>query len=154
MTNVVIIGASNRPDIIDPSLLRPGRFDRLIHIKVPDERGRKAILDVHTKRTPLALEGLDRDAFLERIAQHTDGYTGADLESLVREAAITALKRKEDSLREDQPPKIEVTMEDFEKALETVKPSVTKETLEQYAQIEKTIRESPDVRGTQASYFG
>lgn len=154
MTNVVIIGASNRPDIIDPSLLRPGRFDRLIHIKVPDERGRKAILDVHTKHTPLALGDLDRAQFLERIARMTDGFTGADIESLVREAAITALKRNEDSLREDQPPKIEVTMDDFEQALGTVKPSVTKETLEQYAQIEKTIRESQDVRGSQASYFG
>ena len=154
MTNVVVIAASNRPDMIDPSLLRPGRFDRLIHIRVPDETGRKAILDVHTRRTPLELDGLDRDEFLERLSSRTEGYTGADLENLVREAAMTSLKRNEDQLKSDSPTRLAVSMADFERALDTVKPSVTKETLDQYEQIEKTIREAQDVRGSQANYFG
>jgi cell division protease FtsH len=87
-TNVIIIAATNRPDILDPALLRPGRFDRRVVLDSPDIKGRVAILNVHTKGKPLA-EGVD----LEHIARQTSGFSGADLANLVNEAAILAARR-------------------------------------------------------------
>lgn len=109
MDNVVIIGATNRPDILDPALLRPGRFDRILLVPVPDESSRLKILQVHTRNMPL------RDVDLEALAKRLDGYVGADIESLCREAAMIAL-------REDRRAKV-VTMEHFEEAMTIVKPS-------------------------------
>lgn len=109
LDNVVIIGATNRPDILDPALLRPGRFDRILLVPVPDESSRLKILQVHTRNMPL----LDVD--LEALAKRLDGYVGADIESLCREAAMIAL-------REDRRAKV-VTMEHFEEAMTIVKPS-------------------------------
>ena len=109
LDNVVIIGATNRPDILDPALLRPGRFDRILLVPVPDESARLKILQVHTRNMPLS--GVD----LEALAKRLDGYVGADIESLCREAAMIAL-------REDRKAKI-VTMEHFEEAMTIVKPS-------------------------------
>ncbi|MEM2838771.1 MAG: CDC48 family AAA ATPase [Thermoplasmata archaeon] len=109
LDNVVIIGATNRPDILDPALLRPGRFDRILLVPVPDEAARLKILQVHTRNMPLS--GVD----LEALAKRLDGYVGADIESLCREAAMIAL-------REDRKAKI-VTMEHFEEAMTIVKPS-------------------------------
>jgi SpoVK/Ycf46/Vps4 family AAA+-type ATPase/intein/homing endonuclease len=155
MNDVVIIAASNRPDMIDPSLLRPGRFDRLIHIRVPDADGRRSILAVHTKTLPLD-PALGREAMLDAIAARTEGFTGADIENLVREAGLSAMRRTLEAQKSTEGisriATSSVTMDDFDKALDTVKPSVTRETIEQYEQIEKTIRESPDARST--SYFG
>jgi cell division protease FtsH len=87
-TNVIVIAATNRPDILDPALLRPGRFDRRVILDRPDANGRKQILDVHVKGKPLAPE-LD----LQGIAQMTPGFTGADLENMINEAAILAARR-------------------------------------------------------------
>src|SRR6266576_1181631 len=84
LQNVVVIGATNRPTLIDPALLRPGRFDELIYVGVPDTAGRRRILAIHTKGMPLA-----DDVDLEKIAQRTDRFTGADLEDLVRRAGLT-----------------------------------------------------------------
>ncbi len=86
-TNVMIIAATNRPDILDPALLRPGRFDRQVLIDPPDSKGRKAVLDVHTKGKPL-----EKDVSLESIAKRTPGFSGADLANLVNEAAIMAAR--------------------------------------------------------------
>ena len=87
-TNVIIIAATNRPDILDPALLRPGRFDRRVVIDRPDVRGRRAILDIHSRGKPLAA-----DVDLDVIAKQTPGFSGADLENLVNEGAILAARR-------------------------------------------------------------
>ncbi|MEZ4634167.1 MAG: AAA family ATPase [Caldilineaceae bacterium] len=83
--NVILIAATNRPDILDPALLRPGRFDRRVTMDAPDVQGRREVLDVHIKGKPLAT-----DVDLSVIAKQTPGFVGADLENLVNEAAILA----------------------------------------------------------------
>ncbi len=123
LNDVVVIGATNRPDILDPALLRQGRFDRIIFTPVPEEAGRKKIFEIYLKRMPLA-KGINA----EKLAEKTKGYVGADIEGVCREAAMIAL-------REDIKCK-EVKMEHFLKALEVVKPSVDKEIEEAYHQLE------------------
>ncbi|MBA2466117.1 MAG: CDC48 family AAA ATPase [Sphingomonas sp.] len=125
--NVVVIGATNRPGLIDPALLRPGRFDELIYVGPPDSGGRAQILKIHTSGMPLA-----KDVDLASLAQRTDRFTGADLEDLVRRAGLTALRRKLDSGS--------VTMADFDAALTETRASVTPEMLEEYARIEQTLK--------------
>jgi transitional endoplasmic reticulum ATPase len=127
LQNVVVIGATNRPNLIDPALLRPGRFDELIYVGVPDTAGRRRILAIHTEGMPLA-----SDVDLEKIAQRTDHFTGADLEDLVRRAGLTALRRGLDAA--------EVTMADFEVALGETRASVTSEMLEEYERIQDTLK--------------
>ena len=102
---VIIIAATNRPDVLDPAILRPGRFDRRITVTRPDVRGREAILRVHAKKTPLA-----PDVDLSMIARGTPGFTGADLENLVNEAALLAARQDKDA----------VAMIDFEMAKDKV----------------------------------
>ncbi len=92
---VVVLAATNRPDVLDPALLRPGRFDRQIIIHPPDQRGRVAILKVHTRRVPLG-----KDVDLEQLASSTPGMTGADLANLVNEAALLAARRAQDVVRQ------------------------------------------------------
>ena len=94
LQNVVVIGATNRPTLIDPALLRPGRFDELIYVGTPDTAGRRRILAIHTRNMPLA-----DDVDLEKIAQRTERFTGADLEDLVRRAGLTALRRGLDAAK-------------------------------------------------------
>jgi len=119
LEGVVVIAATNRPDILDPALLRPGRFDRLIYVPPPDERARLEILKVHTRRMPLA-----EDVDLAEIAKRTEGYTGADLEVLVREAGLLALRENIDIQK--------VYARHFEEALKKVKPSLTPEIVKFY----------------------
>uniref|UniRef100_A0A7C3V439 ATP-dependent zinc metalloprotease FtsH n=1 Tax=Desulfobacca acetoxidans TaxID=60893 RepID=A0A7C3V439_9BACT len=102
---VILIAATNRPDVLDPALLRPGRFDRQVVVPIPDLKGREAILRVHTRRTPLA-SAVD----LSVLARSTPGFSGADLENLVNEAALLAARVNRES----------VTMEDFEQAKDKV----------------------------------
>src|SRR6201992_241983 len=90
---VILIAATNRPDVLDPTLQRPGRFDRRIVVPRPDVRGREGILKVHTKRTPLSA-----DVELTTIARGTPGFSGADLENLVNEAALVAARQNKDRL--------------------------------------------------------
>ena len=104
-TNVIIIAATNRPDILDPALLRPGRFDRQVVMDRPDMRGRKAILEVHVRGKPLA-----PDIDLEGLARQTPGFAGADLENMVNEAAILAARRNKRS----------ISNAEFEEAIERV----------------------------------
>jgi SpoVK/Ycf46/Vps4 family AAA+-type ATPase/intein/homing endonuclease len=122
--NVVLIAATNRPELVDPALLRPGRFDKLVFIPPPDEKGRLEILKVHTRKVPL-----DKDVNLEEIAKRTEGYSGADLEALVREAAMNAL-------REDINAK-EIKAKHFEEALKKIPPSLSKELIEYYKKFEE-----------------
>ncbi|HCI86894.1 MAG TPA: cell division protein FtsH, partial [Dehalococcoidia bacterium] len=86
-TNVIVIAATNRPDILDPALLRPGRFDRRVILDSPDIRGRTAILDVHAKGKPI-----DKSVDLANIAKQTPGFSGADLANLINEAALLAAR--------------------------------------------------------------
>ncbi|MCD6312299.1 MAG: CDC48 family AAA ATPase [Thaumarchaeota archaeon] len=128
---VIVIGATNRLDAVDPALRRPGRFDREIRIGVPDRNGRKEILQIHTRRMPLA-----EDVDLDEIANITHGFTGADLAALCREAAMSALRRflpKMDLEKETIPAEIleqlKVTREDFMNALKVVQPSALREVI-------------------------
>ena len=125
LEKVTVIAATNRPDIIDPALLRPGRFDRLVLIPVPDVKARLAILSVHTKAMPI------RNVDINILADKTEGFVGADLENLCREAAMIAL-------REDKDAEI-VEMKHFEAALKIIKPSVDKDIMKQYESIGKVL---------------
>jgi len=127
--NVIVIGATNRPDALDPALRRPGRFDREIEIGVPDEKGRYEILQIHTRGMPLA-----KDVDLKKLAAMTHGYTGADLAALCRETAMKALRRylPEINLEEERIPpsvleKMEVRMEDFLNAYKEITPTAMRE---------------------------
>jgi transitional endoplasmic reticulum ATPase len=126
---VIVIGATNIPNSIDPALRRPGRFDREIAISIPDQKGRLQILDIHTRGMPLA-----EDVSLDKLAQITHGFVGADLEALCREAAMNALRRlmpnidyQLDEIPYDSLLKLEVTMNDFREALKEVEPSAIRE---------------------------
>lgn len=123
LADVVVIAATNRPDIIDPALLRPGRFDRVILTPVPDEKMREKILALHTEQVPM-----DTDVDLKSLSLSLEGYVGADIEALVREAAILAL-------RED-PKASAVKMKHFKEASDKVRPSVTKEIEKTYKDLE------------------
>jgi transitional endoplasmic reticulum ATPase len=127
LQNVVVIGATNRPTLVDPALLRPGRFDELIYVGTPDTAGRRRILAIHTKNMPL-----DGDVDLESLARRTERFTGADLEDLVRRAGLTALRRGLEAAK--------VTMADFETALGETRASVTPEMLEEYDRIQETLK--------------
>jgi len=127
--NVIVIGATNRPNALDPALRRPGRFDREIVIGIPDKQGRHEILQIHTRGMPLT-ENVD----LRRLADTTHGYTGADLAALGRETAMKALRRylPEIDLEEERiPPKVlekmEVTMDDFTNAFKEITPTAMRE---------------------------
>lgn len=124
LKDVTIIGATNRPDMLDPALLRPGRFDRVILVDVPDTIGRKDIFKVHIKQMPL-----DTDVNIDELVKQTEGYVGADIESLCREAAMNALRRDIEAKS--------VTKKDFELALNRVKPSVSIDTAKRYKKIEE-----------------
>ena len=128
-SNVVVIGATNRQDAIDPALRRPGRFDREIEIGVPDREGRQEIMEIHTRQMPIS-----DDFNMEWILENTYGFVGADLAALVRESAMKALRRylPEIDLEEEEIPpevleKMEVRMEDFREAIRDVEPSALRE---------------------------
>lgn len=138
--NVIVIGATNRPQALDPALRRPGRFDREIEIGVPDKQGRHEVLQIHTRGMPL--HGIEKaedeksndDVDLRKLAEMTHGYTGADLSALSRETAMKALRRylPEINLEEERIPpevldKMEVTMKDFINAYKEVTPTAMRE---------------------------
>ncbi|MCE4613815.1 MAG: CDC48 family AAA ATPase [Desulfurococcales archaeon] len=127
LQNVVVIAATNRPDIVDPALLRPGRFDRLIYVPPPDKESRKKIFQVHLRRVPLA-----KDVNIDRLAEMTEGYTGADIAALVREAALTKLREK------FEPGPVE--MRHFEEAMKRVPPSLSREDIRYYEELSKRLK--------------
>ena len=136
LKNVLVLGATNRPDMLDPGLLRPGRFDKILLVNAPGDEGRLQILKIHTAKMPIGsgkkpFTDKEKTEFLEDIAKKTEGYTGADLEALAREAAMLAL-------RESQASEM-VKKSHFEEALRKVKPSVTKASIEIYRKIEDTF---------------
>jgi len=119
LNNVVVIGATNRPDLIDPALLRPGRLDKIIYVPPPDMRSRVEILKVHTRKMPLA-----EDVDLEYLARVTEGYTGADLAALAREAALYALREDLSASR--------VYMRHFLQAMSKIRPTLSDEMIRFY----------------------
>jgi transitional endoplasmic reticulum ATPase len=127
LTNVVVIGATNRPDIIDPALLRPGRFDRLLYVSPPDYESRIQIIKIHTKKKPLA-----EDFKIEEMAANTDGYTGADIASVVSAAVMLALrehvtKYKDPKEAEKKAQELKIHMKHFEEAMKKVRPLSSQE---------------------------
>ena len=135
---VVVIGATNRPDSLDAALRRPGRFDREIEIGVPDSEEREEILEIHTRNMPIA-----EDVNLNRLATTTHGFVGADLESLCKEAAMRVVRRilpeiknDDEEIPEEVLKKIIVTKEDFKSALKEIQPSALREVLVQVPDIE------------------
>ncbi|MFC1690653.1 CDC48 family AAA ATPase [Nanoarchaeota archaeon] len=142
MQDVVVIAATNRPDIIDTALLRPGRFDRLIPIGIPDEKTRKEVFNVHIGEMPI------KDVSVDELAKKTEGYVGADIEAVCREAAINAL-RKDMSAKQ-------VTMGDFESALKEVGPSVTKDIEDAYKNLKNTMKSArgEEFKKEKPLYFG
>jgi transitional endoplasmic reticulum ATPase len=115
LKGVVVIGATNRPDIIDEALLRPGRFDRILEVPVPDKEARKQILQIHTRKKPLA-----SDVDLDKVVEMTDGMTGADIAALVNAAAMTAIKEHVTKKKDNG--ELKVSMRHFEAALDKIKP--------------------------------
>ena len=131
---VIVIAATNRPNAIDPALRRPGRFDREIEIKVPDKKGRKDILAIHSRNMPLAADGQEYPVDIDKIASVSHGYVGADLEYLCKEAAMKCLRRllpvldlQEEKLPPETLDKLIVNHDDFTKALIEVTPSGMRE---------------------------
>lgn len=130
LQSVVVIGATNRPTLMDPALLRPGRFDELVYVTVPDKGGRRRILGIHTSKMPLG-----KDVDLDEIAERTDRYTGADLEDLVRRAGLFAL-------REGGSDTDEVRMSHFSQALNASRATVTPEMEEEYRAMESKLKQA------------
>ena len=141
--NIVVIAATNRPDMLDPAILRPGRFDRQILVPAPDEKSRLQVLKIHTKNMPVE-KGVD----VSKMAKEMDGYTGADIENLCRDAGLNAL-------RENINAKI-VSRKHFEAALKKVRPSVDAKTIEYYSkmadQFRKPVKEK--AKGEEVDYVG
>ena len=145
LTNVIVIGATNRPDIIDVALLRPGRFDRLLYVPPPDHDSRTEIIKIHTEKKPLA-----EDVRIEELADHTDGYTGADIASLSSAAAMLALR---EHISKYQDPKeadkhvqeLRIHLRHFEEAMKKVRPLSTQE-LSMYKRISEQFGK-PEIAG-------
>ncbi|MGD9276843.1 MAG: CDC48 family AAA ATPase [Candidatus Pacearchaeota archaeon] len=129
LKDILVVAATNRPDLLDTGLLRPGRFDRILLVNAPTEVGRKMVLEIHTKTMPLA-----KNVSLNDIAKKAVGYTGADMEAVAREAGMLALR---ESIEAKQ-----VTKKHFEEALNKIKPSVTTQTIEAYKRIEEAFLKS------------
>ena len=125
--DVVVIAATNRPDLLDPALLRPGRFDRLIYVPPPDFKARLSILKIHTAKMPLA-----PDVDLERLAKMTEGYSGADLAAVAREAAMNALRRDINAKY--------VRMNDFLKAISKIHASLTPDLIKYYEEVKEYFK--------------
>jgi len=140
MEGVVVIGATNRPDMMDPGLLRTGRFDRLILVPMPDKKARLEILKVHTKPMPI-----EKDVDLDALTDELDGYSGADIEGLCREAAMCALREDTKANR--------VLMRHFEAARKAVPPSIDEETMRFYERIGQEIQRAVTKKKEEIVYY-
>ncbi len=127
LEGVTIIAATNRPDVMDPALLRPGRIDNLVYVPVPDKKARLEIFKVHTKNMPL-----DKDVNLDDLAEKTEKYVGADIESICREAAMIALRKNINSKK--------VGKKEFAAALKTINPSAENEAIKQFEQMTNRMK--------------
>ena len=142
LNQVVVIGATNRPDLLDPALLRPGRFDRIVFAGVPDAAARRKIIEIHTKKMPLA-----KDVDIDQLTEISEGFVGADVESLCREAAMSAMRHDIDAK--------EVTFADFMDAARKVKPSLRQQDVEKYQEIEENyLRTARGAQISETNYMG
>ncbi len=143
LNDVVIIAATNRPDILDTALLRPGRFDRIVLTPAPDAPSRKKIFEVHTKKMPL-----EADVDISSLVAKTENYVGADIQSICREAGILAL-------RNDMKSK-SISMKYFEEAIDKVRPSVTKEIEAEYASLKDKFSsaKAKEMQNDKPAYYG
>lgn len=142
MHDILIIGATNRPDMLDTALLRPGRFDRIILTPAPNTKAREEIFKIHTAEMPL------KGITAAELAEKTPGYVGADIEAICREAAIMALRENMESK--------EITAKHFEKAIEKVKPSITPEIENAYKELKGhfTSAKAKELQTSKPAYFG
>ena len=138
---VIVIASTNRPDLVDSALLRPGRFDRLLYVMAPDLESRKKILGVHTSNMPLA-----NDVSLKHIAQITDGYSGADLENVCREAGMQAIREKMEDIDK-------IEYKHFEFALSKIKSTLPTEVIEKYEDMAKVITMSRNIKDSSADLY-
>ncbi len=138
---IVVIASTNRPDIVDPAFLRPGRFDRLIFVPAPEYESRLEIFKVHTQNMPLA-----ENVSLEKIARETEGYSGADIENVCREAGMQAIREKLMSLER-------IEKRHFEFALYKIKSSLPIEIVEKYENMAKQITQSRNIRESSADLY-
>lgn len=143
LNDVVIIATTNRPDMLDSAILRPGRFDRILLVGSPEKEGREKIFEIHTRNMPLG-----NDVNIKKIIEQTEGYVGADIESMVREAAMLALREDKDCL--------EVKMKHFEEAIKKVCASVTRSDMDRYRKIETEYLKSAKsaLEAPQSTYLG
>ena len=139
LKDVVIIAATNRPDIVDPALLRPGRFDRLIYVRPPDRESREKIFGIHLAEKPLA-----DDVSIKELAEITEGYVGADIESICREASMLALREiispgisQEDARKKAEG--LKITDDHFLKAKKRVKPTTSRSAMNFYEQASESF---------------
>ncbi len=130
LNDILVIGATNRPDMLDTALLRPGRFDKILLVNAPSEKGRENVLKIHTEKMPIT----NKTKVIKELVKKTEGYTGADIESLAREAAMLALRESVDAK--------EVKKKHFDEALKKVRPSVTKSSIDAYKKIEEQFLQS------------
>ncbi len=142
LKNVVVIGATNRIDKIDPAILRTGRFDNIVFVPPPTAEGRKAILDVYLKRMPI--DG-DKEALLDHLMKKTEGFVGSDLERLTKEAGMNALRG---DIKANK-----VSKDDFDRAFDIVKPSLTPEDAKKYEEIAKKLYTKKE-KASELTYFG
>jgi transitional endoplasmic reticulum ATPase len=141
MRDVVVIAATNRPELIDKALIRTGRFDRFVNVDAPDKKSRKAIFEIYTANMPL-----DDDVDISKLVEATEYYVGGDIEAICREAGMRAL-------REDM--EIEkVSAKHFESAIKDVHASTTKEMLERFRKLDQVLRRVSETDSAAASMYG
>ena len=138
---VIVIASTNRPDLVDSALLRPGRFDRLLYVMAPDLESRIKILEVHTHKMPLA-----KDVSLKHVAQITEGYSGADLENVCREAGMQAIREKMEDIDK-------IEYKHFEFALSKIKSTLPEEVVQRYEAMAKVITTSRNIKDASADLY-
>ncbi len=143
LNDTIVIAATNRPDVLDTALLRPGRFDRIVLVGVPGKEERESIFVIQTKNMPLA-----PDVNITKLVEKTEGYVGADIEAVCREAAMLELRADENASI--------VSMKSFEKALDKVRPSASKEIQKAYAELQEkfTSARGNEMKEEKPSYYG
>ena len=138
---VVVIASTNRPELVDPALLRPGRLDRLLYVTAPDLKARERIIMVHTKNMPLA-----ENVSITHLAQVTEGYSGADLENLCREAGMQAIRELLYDFKQ-------IEYQHFEHALDKIKSTLSDSVIQRYEQMAKVITESRNIKDSTADFY-
>ena len=143
MKDIVVIAATNRPELIDKALLRTGRFDRFVYVDAPDAASRKAIFEIYTNDMPLSDDVQDK---FDKLVEMTENYVGGDIEAICREAGMRALRESMETEK--------VAWKHFEQAIESVHSSVTKEMLERYRKMDQTLRRTTEVDAAAHSMYG